>query len=105
MLEVGYGRVGGMGGGGGGSNHPTPASDHQTGHPQHGQYGDKQGRGGGKTITGLVLGVGYGRVGWAGLGRGGGGGLTILPQPRTIKQAILNMDSMVMNKEGVEVRQ
>ncbi|XP_041454962.1 FH1/FH2 domain-containing protein 3-like isoform X2 [Lytechinus variegatus] len=29
-------------------------------------------------------------------------GLTVLPQPRSIKQAILNMDSMVMNKEGVE---
>ena len=86
---------------GGGSNHPTSASDHQTGHPQHGQYGDEQRRGGGKTITGLVLEVGYGRVG----GMGRGGGLTILPQPRTIKQAILNMDSMVMNKEVVEVRQ
>ena len=31
-------------------------------------------------------------------------GLTVLPQPRTIKQAILTMDSMVINKEGVEVR-
>ncbi|XP_072012998.1 FH1/FH2 domain-containing protein 3-like [Amphiura filiformis] len=29
-------------------------------------------------------------------------GLTVLPQPRTIKQAILTMDTMVINKEGVE---
>ncbi|XP_033112303.1 uncharacterized protein LOC117113154 isoform X4 [Anneissia japonica] len=29
-------------------------------------------------------------------------GLTVLPQPRTIKQAILNMDSVAINKEGVE---
>ncbi|XP_071958933.1 uncharacterized protein [Antedon mediterranea] len=29
-------------------------------------------------------------------------GLTVLPQPRTIKQAILNMDSISINKEGVE---
>ena len=30
-------------------------------------------------------------------------GLTVLPTPRTIKAAILKMDSSVINKEGIEV--
>lgn len=30
-------------------------------------------------------------------------GLTKLPPPRTIKTAILKMDSAIMNKEGIEV--
>lgn len=31
-------------------------------------------------------------------------GLTVLPPPRTIKTAILKMDTSIMNKEGIEVR-
>jgi len=31
-------------------------------------------------------------------------GLTVLPPGRTIKGAILKMDSSVINKEGIEVR-
>ena len=30
-------------------------------------------------------------------------GLTVLPNPRTIKAAILKMDSSVITKEGIEV--
>jgi hypothetical protein len=30
-------------------------------------------------------------------------GLTALPPPRTIKTAILKMDSTIMNREGIEV--
>ena len=30
-------------------------------------------------------------------------GLTVLPPPRTIKTAILKMDSSIMNREGIEV--
>ena len=30
-------------------------------------------------------------------------GLTVLPPPRTIKTAILKMDSAIMNREGIEV--
>jgi hypothetical protein len=30
-------------------------------------------------------------------------GLTVLPKARTIKGAILKMDSSVINKEGIEV--
>lgn len=30
-------------------------------------------------------------------------GLTVLPPPRTIKSAILKMDTSIMNKEGIEV--
>lgn len=31
-------------------------------------------------------------------------GLTVLPPPRTIKTAILKMDSAIMNREGIEVQ-
>lgn len=31
-------------------------------------------------------------------------GLTVLPQPETIKQAVLHMDSLVLTKENVEVK-
>ena len=30
-------------------------------------------------------------------------GLTVLPPPRTIKMAVLKMDSSIMNREGIEV--
>ena len=30
-------------------------------------------------------------------------GLTVLPPPRTIKMAIIKMDSAIMNREGIEV--
>ena len=30
-------------------------------------------------------------------------GMTVLPPPRTIKTAILKMDSAIMNREGIEV--